>query len=158
MSELLLPAPVQAQPPVLSATDEMRARVHLAEARLKGFTQLDIPVKHYFGGGVYAREMTVPAGVLLTGKIHKFEQINILSKGEVSVLLSDGWHRVRAPYTVVAPAGSKRLFYAHEESVWTVFHGTKEKDVEKIEQEFIAQTEEEYQQFQRQLGGQLCLG
>lgn len=98
--------------------------------------QIDVPVNHYFSKDVYAREMNVPKGVFLTGKIHKFENLNILTKGEVSVLSIDGCMRVKAPYTFVASAGAKRLFYMHEDTQWTTIHGTSEKDPEKIEKIF----------------------
>ena len=124
-----------------------RAQATAAEAVLLQQPQIEIPLRHFFSPGVYAREMTVPAGVVLTGKIHKYAQLNILSKGEVSVLLEDGVKRIKAPFTIVAPAGAKRVFYAHEESVWTVILATEETDVEKIEGQFTAATETEYQQF-----------
>ena len=41
------------------------------EDELKAMPQVDIPVNHYFGGGAYAREITIPAGVALTGRIYK---------------------------------------------------------------------------------------
>lgn len=121
-----------------------RAKVNALEEAIKREPQVVIPIRHYFSQGVYAREMTVPKGVTLTGKIHKYPQLNILSQGEVSVVTEEGVKRVKAPFTMVAPAGAKRAFYAHEESVWTVIHGTELNDVEEIEAHFIAQTEQEY--------------
>ena len=105
--------------------------------------QIDIPVFHHFSKGIYAREMQMPAGSILVGKIHKHENLSILSAGEVSVLSQDGIKRFKAPYTFVATAGAKRVIYAHSDAVWTVIHGTDEKNVEKIEEEFIAKDYEE---------------
>jgi len=105
--------------------------------------QVDIPITHHFSKAVYAREMKVPKGILVLGKIHKFENLNILSKGEVSVLSVDGVMRVKAPHTFVASPGAQRLIFAHEDVVWTTIHGTEETDVDKIEQQFIAKTYEE---------------
>lgn len=105
--------------------------------------QIEIPIAHHFSKGIYAREMQMPAGALLVGKIHKHENLSILSAGEVSVLSQDGIMRFKAPYTFVATAGAKRVIYAHSDAVWTVIHGTDEKDVEKIEEEFIAKDYEE---------------
>lgn len=105
--------------------------------------QIEIPVQHHFSKGIYAREMQMPKGSLLVGKIHKHENLSILSAGEVSVLSQDGIKRFSAPYTFVATAGAKRVIYAHADAVWTVIHGTDETDVEKIEEEFIAKDYEE---------------
>lgn len=142
---------------VMSQQESNRAMVVVAEEYLLQKPQVEIPIRHFFSPGVYAREMTVPAGVILTGKIHKYAQLNILSKGEVSVLLEDGVHRIKAPYAVVAPPGSKRIFFAHEESVWTVVLATEETDIEKIEDHFTAESETEYQQFLLNDGGVKCL-
>ena len=119
--------------------EEIREMISQIENFIKENGELiDIEVKHYFSKGVYAREMPMKKGELVVGKIHKHENFNILSKGKVSVLSIDGIKIVEAPYAFVGSAGTKRVIYAHEDSVWTVMHGTDEKDVAKIELEFIA--------------------
>lgn len=123
---------------------EVRSFIKDVETVLNaGDEKLDIPVNHHFSKDVYAREMVVPKGTVLVGKIHKYQNLNILSKGEVSILSIDGSIRVKAPYTFVGSPGSKRLFYMHEETVWTTIHGTSEADVEKIEESFIAKNYED---------------
>jgi hypothetical protein len=142
----------------------MRQKIELLEAEMLQAPQLDIPVKHYFSQGVYAREITIPAGTLLTGKIHKYEQLNILSKGEISVLTDDGVKRVCAPFTIVSPPGTKRIAIAHSECVWTTIHGTAglklcELDLAEIEDTFIAKSDADYLEHRRMLEGEvLCLG
>lgn len=96
------------------------------------------PITHYFSKDVYAREMFAAKGMIIVGKIHKHQNLNILSSGEVSILSIDGIMRVKAPFTFVASPGAKRVFYVHEDATWTVIHGTAETDVDKIESEFIA--------------------
>lgn len=125
----------------------MRQKVNAIEARMRQMDQIEIPVRHYFSQGVYAREIQIPKGALLTGKIHKYQQLNILSKGDISVLTEDGVKRVQAPFTIVSPPGTKRVAIAHEDCVWTTIHGTEETDVDKIEAHFIAQDETEYLTF-----------
>lgn len=126
---------------------QMRERVFEIEEALRKLPPAEIPERHYFSPGVYAREITIPAGTVLTGKIHKYAQLNILSKGEMSVLTEDGMKRVRAPFTIVSPPGTKRVAYVHEDAVWTTIHGTDETDLAKIEAHFIAQDEQEYLTF-----------
>lgn len=129
----------------------IRDKVHAIEAEMLKLPQLEIVPRHYFSDGAYAREITIPAGATVTGKIHKFSQINILSKGDISVLTEDGVVRVQAPFTVVSPPGTKRVAYAHTECVWTTILGTNDKDPEKIEAHFIAQSETEYLEHCKQL-------
>ena len=138
----------------LDITD--REKVLALEAEMKLMPQVELKVMHHFSPGVYARELHIPAGVMLTGKIHKYAQLNILSAGEISVLTENGVKRVSAPFTIVSPAGTKRIAIAHTDCVWTTIHGTEETDVELIEKHFTVDSEEEYLTFcnadQLQLG------
>lgn len=113
-------------------------KIHEFEKVIAAQPQLEIKVTHHFSKGVYAREIFIPKGALIVGKIHKHENLNIVSRGEISFISIDGAKRVKAPYTVVSSPGVKRIGYAHEDTVWTSIHGTDEKDVNKIEEEFIA--------------------
>lgn len=124
-----------------------RDKVHLIEAEMLKHEQLELPVNHHFSQGVYARELFIPKGTLLTGKIHKYRQLNIMITGDLSVLTEDGVARVKAPFVVVSPAGTKRIAYAHEDSVWITIHGTDETDLGKIEDHFIAETDSAYAAF-----------
>lgn len=119
------------------------------EEKMKSGIQIEIPIEHYFSKSVYAREMRVPKGVMLVGKFHKFENLNILSQGEVTVISIDGVKKVKAPHTFVASPGSKRLFYMHEDTVWTTILGTEEKDPEVIESQFIAKSFDELLEFNK---------
>lgn len=120
------------------------AQVNAAEEVMKKLPQVECPVTHHFSQGVYARQILIPKGTVLTGKIHKYPQLNICSKGELSVLTEDGVKRVGAGFHVVSPAGTKRIAYAHEDTIWTTIHGTEENDLEIIESYFIAQDDAEY--------------
>lgn len=150
----------------LTVTINSRSDVFVAEEMMKAYGEpVAIPVREYFANkgtkrGTYAREITIPAGTLLTGKIHKYEQVNFLLRGEITVLTDDGFKRLVGPATVVSPAGTKRIAYTHTECVWTTVHSTELEDVDAIEAEFIAQTEEEYLEFVRDLALKetLCLG
>lgn len=101
------------------------------------------PVYHHFSHKVYAREMFIPKGVLVIGKIHKHESLAIVSAGDISILSIEGVARVQAPFTVVSPPGVKRAVYAHEDTIWTTILGTEETDLEKIEEQFIVKSYDE---------------
>jgi len=124
------------------------------EAWMKEQPQLNLKVVNYFSHGVYARELHIPAGTLLTGEIHKLENFNILSKGDISVLTDDGMKRVEAPFSIVSPPGTKRIAFAHTDCIWTTIHGTFETDIDKIKHYFIAADEQEWLNY---CGQQLCL-
>jgi hypothetical protein len=135
---------------------DMRARVNALEAAIREQPETaELDVHHHFSNGVYARELHIPAGCVLVGKIHKFENLNILSAGAMLLVGDNGPVRVEAPFTVVSPPGTKRAAFALTDCVWTTIHGTEETDVGKIEQHFVAQDEQEYLAFceqQKQIG------
>lgn len=126
--------PAESLPAIKANIDKLR---RLEEEMLK-HEQVDIQITHHFAPGVYAREMFVPAGVMLVGKIHRHAHLNIMSQGEATVVMEEGRKRVRAPFTFVSAPGTKRAFYAHEDTVWTTIHPTDETDLEKLEEDIIA--------------------
>jgi quercetin dioxygenase-like cupin family protein len=131
---------------VFSIERQMKRLAECAE-----FEQIELKVKHYFSDGVYAREIYIPKGCMLTGQIHKYENLNILTKGKLRVLIDDKLQIVEAPFVVVSPPGTKRVALALEDTIWITIHGTYEKDLEKIEQQFICKSEKEYLDFCKNL-------
>ncbi len=129
------------------ATDCIRDKIFIAEEYLKQQPQVKLDTYHYFSKGVYAREIHIPAGIILTGEIHKFQNLNILSKGKMQVLVGEHVKEVEAPFTVVSPPGTKRIAYTLTDCVWTTIHGTDETDLEIIEAKFIAKSESEWLEF-----------
>jgi len=114
-------------------------------------TEVKLETNHYFAKGVYAREIFIPKGCILTGFIHKYTNLNIISKGKIDVSIDGVIKTIEAPATIVSPPGTKRIAIALEDTVWTTIHGTEEKDISLIEEMFIAHSEEEYLQFEKQL-------
>ena len=97
------------------------------------------PVKHHFAPGSYGREMTLPAGMVVVGKIHKHAHINVISKGRVQVFTEqEGVLELAAPCTFVSSPGTKRVVHVLEETVWTTVHVTDKTDLAEIEREVIA--------------------
>ena len=132
-------------------TRDARQKAFALEAAMSHGDTIDIPIDHYFCDGIYARTMYMPKGSVIVGKIHKYPQLNILAKGDVTVAMEDGPERLKAGWHKVCTPGAKRSFYAHEDSVWTVVLQTRLTDVEQIEKEFVAETEQEYLDFKNML-------
>jgi len=136
---------------------EIRDSIASVESFALKQEQVEIPLVHHFSKGVYAREITVPEGSLIVGKIHKHQSMSIMSKGEMSIMSIEGIVRVKAPYTVVSEPGIKRLAYAHEETVWTSIHGTDETDVEKLEADLVTLSYDEVPQIENsKMEGEPC--
>jgi hypothetical protein len=130
-----------------SAQDDLRARVLAFEQQQLQKPQVALKVVHHFAHNVVARELHIPAGLDLTGAIHKYANLNTLSQGEMLIATESGLLHVKAPYTVVSPPGTKRAATTLTDCVWTTYLGTNETDIEKIEAEFTTNSEQEYLAF-----------
>ena len=100
----------------------------------------ELPVEHEFAKGMYLRKLFIKKGTLLIGKIHRKECINIVAKGDISVLTETGSLRVREGYTVVSPAGIQKLGLAHEDTIFINVFLTNETDIDKIEEEIACES------------------
>ncbi len=125
-------------------------RILLWEEFAKQHEQIELKVYSYFSHGVYARELHIPAGVILTGEIHKYENLNILTKGKIKVSIGDEIEMIEAPFIVVSPPGTKRVAQAITDCIWITIHGTFERNVEKIKEQFIAGSYQEWLSFSKQ--------
>jgi quercetin dioxygenase-like cupin family protein len=102
--------------------------------------QVNCPVRNIFADGIYAREMTIPQGVVATGAVHKKEHVSMLVRGRVTVWTERGMVELTAPYTFVSQPGTKRAVYAHEESVWMTIHRTKTTSIRELVSELTEST------------------
>ena len=141
------PFKVRFRETVLAAQQEMQQMIDsgVAESALE-----DCTLKHYFtpkdekyGCSTYAREIFLPKGSFVIGKIHKHPHLNFISKGRVKVFTEFGDKHLVAPCTFISEVGLKRAVYAEEDTIWTTVHLTEfenEFDLDKIEQEVISPT------------------
>lgn len=120
-------ASVALVPPVM-----MRKKVERLEDVMCNMPQVDCPVRHYFAPGMYAREITIPKGTVLTGAIHKTENLVVLSKGTLRLVTDTGTVDITAPHAMTCQPGAKNAALALEDAVWTNFFPTTETDLEKL--------------------------
>lgn len=114
------------------------------------FERGEYPLRHYFtpisekyGCCVYAREIGIPKGHLVIGKIHRHAHLNFIMKGKVSVATEFGRKYFEAPCIFVSEPGLKRAVVAEEDTIWVTVHLSKyagEENLNKIEDEVIAKT------------------
>lgn len=128
---------------VAELVSERRTQLLKLQRALEGLEEAKgpeaYPLRHHFAPGAYAREILIPAGELVVGKIHRHAHVNVLSHGRALVATPDGESEVLvAPYTFVSQPGTKRAVFAIDDVVWTTVHVTDETDLEKIEAAIIA--------------------
>lgn len=118
----------------------MRERVERLESVLAKAPQVECQIRNHFAPGIYAREMTIPAGVIATGAVHKTEHLSILSQGHCLLTTDDGVQELHAPYTGLSKPGIKRAIVAMTECVFTTIHPTTETDLDKLAEELTEST------------------
>lgn len=96
---------------------------------------MELPVKHSFAPGMYIREMFIPKGTVIVGKVHRAECINICPMGDIDIVTEAGDMRVTAPFNAVSAPGTQKIGFAREDTIWiNVFH-TDETDIDTLERE-----------------------
>ena len=123
-------------------TVSMKQIKEFQKAALK-VEQLEIQTAHRFIDGIYSREVFMPKGAFVVSKLHKTENISIISKGACLELREgEPVRRIEAPLTMISNDGVKRLLYILEDTIWTTMHynPTNEKDIMKLE-DFIIEKE-----------------
>lgn len=130
-----------------SSSGTLREKVALLESAMFSHPDhvTELPVRHLFAKGLYARELTIPAGMVAAGRVHCEQHLFIISKGELSILMDDGPVRVSAPYVLVTEPGTKRVVFAHSECVVTTVHATPLTDVPALEQALTVSSFAEYE-------------
>ena len=115
------------------------------------------PLKHSFADGIYVREIFIPAGTVVVGKIHKHTHPNFLLKGRVIVVTEEGRKELVAPMSMISPAGTKRAVHAIEDSTWVTVHVNEDngQDLKVIEDRIIAKNFHEIGLKDPQLEGML---
>lgn len=121
--------------------------IGVAENFIRELPQQIIPeVINHFAPGIYAREMRIPAGTILTGKIHKTEHLCILN-GDIDIASQEGAGRFTGYLTFLSKPGIKRIGYAHEDTVFTTIHAIEGTDIPTLEDELTVETFEQYEQY-----------
>lgn len=103
------------------------------EADCLHLDQLDAPVLHFFGPGIYIRQLAMPAGSLVVGHHHRLEHLNVMVSGRLALLDDDKPARVlEAPQVFTSPPGRKVAIILVD-TVWQNVIATSETDLEKID-------------------------
>jgi hypothetical protein len=120
------------------AGKSIRENILTLENHLRKMPQVEILPRHYFAHGTYTREVHLPAGSIITGKIHKHSCINMLMKGKIRVVTEEDDYDIEAPYVFVSGPGIKKAAHVIEDVIWLNVHPWNGTDtVEQIEDDVI---------------------
>ncbi len=111
------------------------------EKKMLNLPQIDCPVSHRFGPGIYMREVFMPKGSIILGHHQNLEHVNIFIKGRLTFFSENGERiEMQAPLTFTAKPGRK-LAYIHEDAIWMNVYATEETDIEKLEEKYLTKSE-----------------
>ncbi len=132
---------------ILSFDDDdmsFRERIVTIEKRLMELPEVPFEMKHSFHGGMYARTMYAPKGILMTSYIYRKDHHCIISTGQVSYRSEVLGGKINGPFMFTACAGSKRIVYTHTPMVWTTIIKTDATNVADAEADIYLKTYEEW--------------
>ena len=114
----------------------LNEKIELLEGTLLDLPQVDCPVIHHFGPGIYIREVTLFKDTFAVGHAQKYEHLNILLKGSVAIVIDGELKILTAPLIYVGKPGRK-YGYVLEDTVWQNVYATEETDIDKLEALFL---------------------
>lgn len=98
-----------------------------------------LPLKHFrAANGLYAREIFIPQGLILTGAIKKAQYIAVMSLGHMTEVTAAGVQYLVAPKTMICLPGTKRIGFAHTDCIWVTFHRSEKESIEDIQEDIVA--------------------
>lgn len=112
------------------------------------------PTEHSFAGGIYVRQMFIPKGTVIVGKIHRHAHPNFIMRGVIDVVSEEyGKQRIIGPIHFISKAETKRMGLALEDTIWVTIHEVgAERDLKKIEEMLTVST---YAELEHQTGEKL---
>lgn len=136
--------PLVSREGILAMEDALRQAFDSDET---GEWEESFPCVHRFSLGIYCREIHIPKGHIIIGKLHKFEHLNVISQGHVTCLTEFGIEEYHAPHTFVSRPGIKRVVYAHEDTIWAGFFPAETTNPDDVETKIICKNYAEYDNY-----------
>lgn len=105
----------------------------MSTATAEDIAAAGIEITHHFAGGLYAKEMRVPAGVKIGKHVHDFDHFSVLLVGAVSLDLDGEKSKINAPALLTIKSGQQHVITALTDVVWHCIHATPETDPDKVD-------------------------
>ena len=103
--------------------------------------QEDIETHHAIHGGMYARTISIKAGVMLTGALIKVPTMLVIN-GDVTVFADNESFRLTGFHAIPASAHRKQAFIAHADTAMTMLFTTSATTVAEAENEFTDEADQ----------------
>lgn len=111
-------------------------QLEMAESYMLTLPQVDCPIVHHFGPGIYIREVHFPPDTFAIGHAQRYSQLNIMLQGKIAIVENGQVKILQAPLIFVGPPGRKSG-YILEYTIWQNVYATTETDIDKLEEMFL---------------------
>ena len=115
----------------------MRQRVDALQDAVLQLPQVEPPMDHTFHGGMYCRQMFMPAGMITVGRVHKVEHFFFIVSGTCAINTDDGVSLYIGPCMLASVPGTKRAVYAETDTIIMTIHRTDAKTVADAEDDLV---------------------
>lgn len=113
------------------------SKVGVLLGSMKQLPLIECKEEHFFGPSIYVKQVTMPTGAVVIGKVHKHEHLCVMLTGKMILVNEDGDKKeLVAPLTFVAKPGRK-VAYILDTVIFQNIFATEEKDIDKLEDMFI---------------------
>ena len=133
-------APAATSAPAVTRGDILALQSAMIDANGGADGLESCPLTHHHAPHVYGREMLIPAGTTIVGKIHRHAHLNVIVSGRAWVATEFGRREVRAGDIFVSEPGAKRAVHAIEDTRWLTIHPDLDdtRDLAALERYVIA--------------------
>lgn len=116
-----------------------RKELYALQMALSGMPQISLEPTHRFAGGVYLRELQIPEGNMVLGKIHKHEHFVILAEGACRINTDEGMQDIVAPHIWISKPGDQRALYTYEHCTFLTIHENTDdvRDIDTLESRLV---------------------
>ena len=97
-----------------------------------------VEIVHHFGGGTYAKEARIPAGVVLTQHTHPHDHLSVLAQGVALVEVDGQSQYFTGPCCINIKAGAPHKVEAKTPVVWFCIHATDDTDPETVDTSILS--------------------
>ena len=115
------------------SSDEIREAINSMELVMRLLPQVTIEPTHVFSKGLYARGILIPKGTILTGKVHRQDDLQVMVSGDILIKTEMGEKRLQGFNMFPSKAGYKQIGRALEDTRWITMHATDETDLDRLE-------------------------
>lgn len=107
--------------------------LELLEKAMLELPQVDCPVVHHFGPGIYVREVHLKAGSFAVGHRQRFKHLNVVLTGAVAMVDDNGHLKIIEGPAIFEGEPGRKYGYILKDTIWQNIYATSETNIDVLE-------------------------